>query len=870
MQKDNPQTVSLNDDTAAARFVISNDSISEISPATLDITGLYPDEDCAAGGLVASNILLSKSLLEKTAIEKIVLHGKVNNRGTLTDLDIPLDKLESYGANANGDLEIPKSAWSSKLTYLTGMTVYFQRISDNIPLTDANDDGNCYVQIHGTPTTEKDIKPHGVLKTAYSFGEHDQTALDQTVEDTVTLNVSKVLPELKASVHAIRKDGTEAYKEQSVSYDKNGNAHPVYPTLAVPNRSETEQTWYQFLLTNNSRSTSSHALLQVNMDSVGNDPIDCLQDVEGFDTRKIVLDGIGTGRAAEIDRIELFDWNNTTYTADNEANIVPSLTVNSDALTVDADGNVTYTVPDTIQRLRSVRIIFSRIYGNADLDNLKEMNLKLYGSTDWTGDLKASAHFEVIGSINEASKTSSEATMQVAKTNLQITPSADRPETQESDNKSLTVPNKANGLYYGFLLENGATSDCYSKAGKSLISVDLQSVGVKTEKDSAKIVKGYLTDKVTISSNYAKSGVIESVKLTAFLPEGVSGPKQVKTFTLEDLEKNKNAAGELEMDLSDWKARDIYLANIEIAYADLERDLSAAQGNAPELRIYGTSDWFDDLTAKMTVTPQHELMKDQAKSASVTFHVDRPGLSVNTHIYYNDQEESTRAASGNTDGNETIFGVPYDRDFMLRAEFANETISVLDDTQIIAKIPYEKQGEEETGFHTTELRIYQDLIDQFGAFDNIILTGKDADNLEKTVTLLPKTDENGKLTGFYTKDAPDTVYTYTDGALTFTRDTDTRLFPAFGIKNLTQVELNGRLVKLVDKTASEKRYIEFDGYDDSLFGKTDTLEVETHNYLDGFRESKAMSQNHTIRTSISSRRKTPQRSMFPRCISTPP
>lgn len=144
-----------------------------------------------------------------------------------------------------------------------------------------------------------------MLKTDYSFGEHDQTALDQTVEDIVVLNVSKVLPELKASVHAIRKDGTEAYKEQSVSYDKNGNAHPVYPTLAVPNRSETEQTWYQFLLTNNSRSTSSHALLQVNMDSVGNEPIDCLQDVEGFDTRKIVLDGIGAGRAAEIDRIEL-------------------------------------------------------------------------------------------------------------------------------------------------------------------------------------------------------------------------------------------------------------------------------------------------------------------------------------------------------------------------------------------------------------------------------------------------------------------------------------------------------------------------------------------------------------------------------------
>ena len=86
------------------------------------------------------------------------------------------------------------------------------------------------------------------------------------------------------------------------------------------------------------------------------------------------------------------------------------------------------------------------------------------------------------------------------------------------------------------------------------------------------------------------------------------------------------------------------------------------------------------------------------------------------------------------------------------------------------------------------------------------MTGKDADDQEKTVTLLPETDEAGKVTGFYTEDAPDTIYTYTDGALTFTRNTDTRLFPAFGIENLTQVELNGRLVKLVDKSASEKRY----------------------------------------------------------------
>ena len=96
-----------------------------------------------------------------------------------------------------------------------------------------------------------------------------------------------------------------------------------------------------------------------------------------------------------------------------------------------------------------------------------------------------------------------------------------------------------------------------------------------------------------------KAAKFESIKLTAFLPDGVSGPAQVKTVSLEELEKHKNAAGELEVDLSDWKAHGVYLANIEIAYADLERDLSAEQGNAPELRIYGTSDWFDDLTAKI-------------------------------------------------------------------------------------------------------------------------------------------------------------------------------------------------------------------------------------------------------------------------------
>lgn len=124
---------------------------------------------------------------------------------------------------------------------------------------------------------------------------------------------------------------------------------------------------------------------------------------------------------------------------------------------------------------------------------------------------------------------------------------------------------------------------------------------------------------------------------------------------MAELEAHPNANGDLEIDVSDWAKNGLYLSHIELVYANLERDLSAEQGNAPELRIYGTSDWFDDLTATCTVTPQHALMENQKKSASVKFHVDRPALSVNTHIFYNDQQESVRTKKENTDGNETIF-----------------------------------------------------------------------------------------------------------------------------------------------------------------------------------------------------------------------
>lgn len=83
---------------------------------------------------------------------------------------------------------------------------------------------------------------------------------------------------------------------------------------------------------------------------------------------------------------------------------------------------------------------------------------------------------------------------------------------------------------------------------------------------------------MTISKNYAESGTIESIVLTAFLPDGVVGPAQSKQFSLAELEAHPNANGDLEMDVSDWAKNGLYLSHIELVYANLERDLSAEQG----------------------------------------------------------------------------------------------------------------------------------------------------------------------------------------------------------------------------------------------------------------------------------------------------
>lgn len=838
----NPQSVSLNDNTAAARFVITNDSNSEITPANMTISNLYPGDAYTRGGLVASKIIISKNLLLNSKLNSITLRG-FDSKDNEAEVKLALANYVSIDNDGNitakggamledGNLVIPPARWNTKIKYLLNAELKFDTVKSHITFAkdetgadDINSDDNCFIQINGTPTTESDIEVNALLSTDYSFDGNELT--DDIFEDTAILKVSKIIPVIDSSVHYKDADGNEHSANIKRVTDGYGNVITTYPTLTVPNKSETEDTWYRFTLKNDSKSTATQSLMDITLDSVGNPPVESLEKLEGFDARKIEFDEYvkGSEITAIIDKIQIFDWNNQTYTEDLDK-AKPDFVATLDELTVD-DGKVYLTVPDSIKRVKKIRIIFSRIHGNRDLSKLNELDVNVYGHTDWIGELKASVYFEVVGSINEASRTNSEATMSVAKTNIKIPATANRGE--KSKNK-LTVPNKAKDLFYNFVLEN----DSISKVGPANVDISIDSVGVKATKDGAEIVKGYKSKKVTISENYALSGTIDHIELYEF-GKTVGTDEPTISLTLEELKKSYTEAdGSFAIDLS---GKMDYLANIRIVYTDMERSLTAEKGNAVSVGVYGESDWFDDLTATAEVTPLHKLMADQKKSGNATFHVDRPYLSVNAHIFYNNIKETTQSSGISTDKNETITGVPYDRDFMYRAEFGNYTISVLDDVQIISDVPFEEHKEAGTGFHTTKLMIYKDLIDQFGSVDNIKLTGKNAANSASVdVVLLPK-KADGKIVGFYREGHEDTVFEYdSDKSLSFT---DEQLLDNFGIKTLTCVEMNGKKVKIADNSEenTEKRYIEFYGYDDTIFGKTDTLVVNTNNYLDCFRES---------------------------------
>ncbi|MGI6071105.1 MAG: hypothetical protein ACOYBE_11890, partial [Blautia sp.] len=396
----------------------------------------------------------------------------------------------------------------------------------------------------------------------------------------------------------------------------------------------------------------------------------------------------------------------------------------------------------------------------------------------------------------------------------------DTPQTQI---QGLTVANKsASG--YEFQIENRTLA---SSGGVDLL-VDLsQNVGTKDQKET--VVKGFDTEKI-IFGNWENTVDIQEVWLFGSGQDPQKDQPVVK-IPVKNLKKDP-ADGSLYLEKADYPKVD-RVSFIKIRCSDYKGQPQKEAGESETeqetekltIRLEGTSDWFDDLDAKLTFSPRNPYMSDKIISVTARLHVDRPSLSVHTHVeYYENTQEISQAKAANTDGNEMNLAVPYDRDFKFRAEFSNDTISVLDDTDIFVELPVKdgNQGDEaHTGFHTTKVEISQKLLDQFQELESICLT--DVDGTEKTFTYNKKTKAFA--------DGSDSLK-ISDGVLQIQEDE----LIGWGIPYLQKVSFAGNLVKVTAEEDKKDFWMDFYGFEDSQFGTRDMLKADTKNYLDGIRE----------------------------------
>ena len=149
-------------------------------------------------------------------------------------------------------------------------------------------------------------------------------------------------------------------------------------------------------------------------------------------------------------------------------------------------------------------------------------------------------------------------------------------------------------------------------------------------------------------------------------------------------------------------------------------DSDPALDSALRVRLYGNTDWYDNLVAEASFVPKEKIYTDEdIVQGTAIFHVDRPVQMIHSHIIYDDVAEESASLAGNTDGNQMQLGIPYDRDFIFNNELLNTSVSVLDDVDTTFSLSL---SQTDGGFHTTAVKIYQDFVENYSLFEKITLT----------------------------------------------------------------------------------------------------------------------------------------------------
>ena len=379
----------------------------------------------------------------------------------------------------------------------------------------------------------------------------------------------------------------------------------------------------------------------------------------------------------------------------------------------------------------------------------------------------------------------------------------------------IEIPKRQKNVGYEWSICNNAISP----AGAVDISIDLSSsVGNKTPNGETPTVKGFLTQKITISG-FSKVADVDSIKIYGWNKNPATDEPNVaipiSSLTVTD---GSIVIGE---DI----LKDIgYVKNIVLSCSEFygsEKD----EPDKMKIKIDGYSDWYGDLDAALTFTPENESMANRIITLTNRLRVVKPHAEIHAFIDYYDLTGTALNSTVNSDKNEHTLGVPYDRNFHYSVKVGNPYISKLDDFEITLDLPLSAEGSDYTGFHTTGMFMSKNLIDNYKVLE--YFTFYDASDPDKAYKF-DFDKENGTFTA-----EDGTVYNVVDADGNITIDEKT-IFADWGIENLSKVVVTGKDFA-ANVSYDDNNYFDFSGFADSSFGSSKRLGVTAVDYFDCIR-----------------------------------
>lgn len=523
------------------------------------------------------------------------------------------------------------------------------------------------------------------------------------------------------------------------------------------------------------------------------------QGVYGFITDSILLSK-GLQECAVIANVKL------TYADGSVKTVAPS------SFTKDEKGNLVYQLSG--KTLKSAEVNFTSFRKNTALSD--DIYVAINGTPNMVGDVEAEGSFKTQyqdASVDTTAKDKGK--LKVDSIDMQLKASSYHKDSYSGENTSaggtiqhLQVPNKEADTGYLFNIAN--TSSAASGGAKAWVDLSSQI----TDRGTADhpMIKGFLTDEITIS-NIEKTAEIRAVHVYEYGQEKSDQAKLVLQGS--DLI--------IENDTIVITKEALASAGIDHAvYVLVEFDNylgQTAPQQAMQIRLNGTSDWYDNLDAVLTFIPDNPFMIHQMKDVTARLQVKRPTLSVHTNLgYYDNVPETSVAQNSNTDKNRTLIAIPYDRDFNIAVSVKNEEDSVLDNPVLTVQLPVNDhaQGDEShTGFHATALHIDNDLLTGFKTIEHLYLY--DADQQAPAAELTY--DAEGKAFKVSTTTLPLDA----DGGLTLNE----QQLQSLGITYLNKLELEG-----YEYALQKEGRINIKGFSDANLGTTRTVSADAGNYLD--------------------------------------